>query len=279
MRIRRPGPLTCDDVAPLQGRTLPIRLYRGRRCDCVVVFFHGGGFVKGDLDSHDEQARTLCTATGRSVISVQYRLAPEHRFPSAHDDAVEAVRWLHENMDRLTGGPARIAVAGTSAGANLALAAALALASSRWAPMAQLLAYPIASGDSTLPSRTQFAEGYGLTSRAIERFIQAYVPDPAQRKDPRFAPALSADLTALPPTVLVGAGLDPLRDDARALAKRMRASGVRVIASEEPTLPHGFWKYAQVSEVAKDAVTRMATAFRQLLDDIARTDCHAAAFP
>ncbi|MGW4755031.1 alpha/beta hydrolase [Streptomyces chartreusis] len=263
-------PLVRDDIAPLRGRSLPIRLYQGPRDDCVIVFFHGGGFVKGDLDSHDAQARTLCEVTGRPIVSVQYRLAPEHRFPSAYEDAVEVVRWVHEKAGTLFDGAAAriaVAVAGSSAGANLALGAALALASSPSAPVAQLLVCPFASGDSTLPSRTEFAEGFGLTSRAVEWFIEAYVSDPAQRQDPRFAPVLSGNLGVLPPTVLFSAGLDPLRDDARVLLKRLRASGVHVLASEEPTLPHGYFKYAGLSEAAKDAVVRMNTAFCDLLDD------------
>ncbi|MFG2273619.1 alpha/beta hydrolase [Streptomyces chartreusis] len=260
-------PLVRDDIAPLRGRSLPIRLYQGPRDDCVIVFFHGGGFVKGDLDSHDAQARTLCEVTGRPVVSVQYRLAPEHRFPSAYEDAVEVVRWVHEHAGTLfAGAAARIAVAGSSAGANLALGAALA--SSPSAPVAQLLLCPFASGDPTLPSRTEFAEGYGLTSRAVEWFIEAYVSDAAQRQDPRFAPVLSGNLDVLPPTVLFSSGLDPLRDDARVLSKRLRASGVHVLASEEPTLPHGYFRYAGLSEAAKDAAERMNTAFRDLLDDL-----------
>lgn len=273
----RPGsdPQVRDDIAHLKGRSLPIRLYQGTRDDCVVVFFHGGGFVKGDLDSHDVQARTLCGVTGRPVVSVGYRLAPEHRFPSAHDDAVEAVRWVHENARTLVGRPAQVAVAGSSAGANLALGAASALASAPSAPVAQLLVCPFASGDPTLPSRTEFAEGYGLTSRAVERFVEAYVSDPAQRRNPRFAPVLSGELAGLPPTVLYSAGLDPLRDDARVLSERLRASGVHVLASEEPTLPHGFVKYAGLSEAARDAVVRMNTAFRDLLDGLGGDVAHS----
>ncbi|MFB6938286.1 alpha/beta hydrolase [Streptomyces chartreusis] len=261
-------PLVRDDIAPLRCRSLPIRLYQGPRDDCVIVFFHGGGFVKGDLDSHDSQARMLCEVTGRPVVSVQYRLAPEHRFPGAYEDAVEVVRWVHEHAGTLfAGAAARIAVAGSSAGANLALGAALALASSPSAPVAQLLVCPFTSGDPTLPSRTEFSEGFGLTSRAVEWFIEAYVSDPAQRQDPRFAPVLAENLGVLPPTVLFSSGLDPLRDDARVLLQRLRASGVHVHASEEPTLPHGYFKYVGLSEAAKDAVVRMNTAFRDLLDD------------
>ncbi|CAM5699893.1 alpha/beta hydrolase [Streptomyces canus] len=265
------GGAAHDHAVPLASRTLSIRLYPGIHEDCVILFFHGGGFVKGNLDSHDEQARTLCTGTGRSVISVDYRLAPEHTFPSAYDDAVDTVHWAHAHAAALLGHgdhPVRVAVAGTSAGANLGVGAALALAQTREAPVAQLLVCPITSGDPGLPSRAEFAVGYGLTSQAIERFIDAYLAHPAQRHDPRFAPALSPDLAALPPTVLVSAGCDPLRDDARLFVHRLRAEGVRVLAREEPTLPHGFWKYAASSSVAHDAVTRMCDTFRGVLDSI-----------
>ncbi|MHC3474756.1 alpha/beta hydrolase [Streptomyces sp. 7R007] len=277
MAVARPPAQTHgvrDHLVPLRDRTLPIRIYPGVRDDCVILFFHGGGFVKGNLDSHDEQARTLCGSTGRAVVSVDYRLAPEHKFPSAYEDAVEIVAWAFTNVATVLGGsdrPVRVAVAGTSAGANLAIGAALALARTREAPVAQLLAYPIASGDAELPSRIRFAEGYGLTSHAIERFIEAYLSHPAQRQDPRFAPALSPDLAVLPPTVLVSAGFDPLRDDARLLLDRLRTEGVRVLPLEESTLPHGFWKYARLSDAADAAVTRMCGAFRDLLDSIAVT--------
>ncbi|MFJ8148707.1 alpha/beta hydrolase [Streptomyces sp. NPDC096048] len=237
-----------------------------------MLFFHGGGFVKGDLDTHDTQARMLRDVTKRYVVSVHYRLAPEHRFPCAHDDAVDAVRWIGANANALTGhssGPTRIAVAGTSAGANLAVGAALALAGTPFAPVAQLLAYPLLHGDPTTQSRTDFADGYGLTSQAIEWLVDQYLTHPAQRQDPRFAPALSADLAALPPTVLVGAGLDPLRDDAREFLGRLRAEGVRTLAFEEPTLPHGFWKYAALANTVSEAAIRMCEAFRGLLDDTA----------
>ncbi|WP_413100079.1 alpha/beta hydrolase fold domain-containing protein [Streptomyces sp. Inha503] len=121
-------------------------------------------------------------------------------------------------------------------------------------------------GDPATPSRTAFAEGYGLTSPAIEWFIGQYLSHPDQRRDPRFAPLLSPDLASLPPTVLVGAGLDPLRDDARLFLERLRAEGVTVVPFEELTLPHGFWKYAPLADTAADAATRMCETFRDLLD-------------
>jgi acetyl esterase len=144
---RPPGPAVRevrDLELSLPGRTLPGRLYGDELDDCLVVFFHGGGFVTGDLDSHDAQARDLCRTTGRPVLSVAYRLAPDHPFPAAYDDAVAAVRWASNHLGR-------VAVAGPSAGANLALGAALALAGTPAAPAAQLLAYPLVSGDPSDP--------------------------------------------------------------------------------------------------------------------------------
>ncbi|WP_413100078.1 alpha/beta hydrolase fold domain-containing protein [Streptomyces sp. Inha503] len=143
-----------DGVAHLDGRSLPLRVYPGARNDCVVLFFHGGGFVKGDLDTHDGQARMLCEVTERPVVSVHYRLAPEHRFPCAYDDAVDAVRWIWANAAALIGRssrPMRVAVAGTSAGANLAVGAALALAHTPCAPVTQLLAYLLLQGTPRHP--------------------------------------------------------------------------------------------------------------------------------
>lgn len=253
----------------LPGRTLPLRLYTGDRRDCLVVFFHGGGFVTGGLDRHDAQARDLCRTTGRSVLSVAYRLAPEHPFPAAYDDAVAAVGWAREHLAD------RVAVAGPSAGANLAIGAALALAGTPDAPIAQLLAYPLVSGDPAYPSRREgregrggreVGEGYGLTSETLERCLQAYLPRPSLRADPRFAPLLSPHLAAAPPSVVVTAGLDPLRDEGRELAERLRAAGVPVWFAEEPTLPHGFWKFAPVARAAGEASRRMGAAFAGLIE-------------
>jgi acetyl esterase len=260
---RPPGPpvrAVRDLELPLPGRTLPARLYRGDLDDCLVVFFHGGGFVTGDLDSHDAQARDLCRTTGRPVLSVAYRLAEDHPFPAAYDDAVAAVGWAGAHLAD------RVAVAGPSAGANLALGAALALAGTAAAPVAQLLAYPLVSGDPSYPSRTEAGQGYGLTSEAIEWCLGRYLRDPAERHDPRAAPLLSPHLASAPPAVVLGAGLDPLRDEARALAERLRAAAVPVHYFEEPTLPHGFWKFAPLADAARAAATRMGKAFRALLD-------------
>ncbi|MEI5676128.1 MULTISPECIES: alpha/beta hydrolase [unclassified Nocardioides] len=242
------------------GAGVPVRLYGGERDDCVVVFLHGGGFVSGGLDSHDAHARMLCRDTGRSVLAVDYRLAPAHRFPAAYDDALAAVRWAADELAD------RVAVAGPSAGANLALGAALALAGTTAAPVAQLLVNPLVHGDPSYPSRSELADAYGLTSERLEWCTEQYLADPAQRDDVRFAPLLSPDLGVLPPTVLVVAGRDPLRDEGRELGRRLRAAGVPVDLSEEPGMPHGFWRFAELSDAAGSAVARMGALLRSRID-------------
>ncbi|WP_134741104.1 alpha/beta hydrolase [Nocardioides sp. 503] len=257
-----PGPQVRevrDLTVPAAG--VPARLYSGELDDCVVVFLHGGGFVSGGLDSHDAHARALCRDTGRSVLAVDYRLAPEHRFPAAYDDAVAAVRWAREELGE------RVAVAGPSAGANLAMGAALALAGTDAAPVAQLLVNPLVHGDPAYASRSELADAYGLTSQRLEWCVGQYLVDPTQRDDPRFAALLSPDLGLLPPTVLVVAGRDPLRDEGRELGRRLRAAGVAVEASEEPGMPHGFWRFALLSDAAGSAVARMSALFRARLDE------------
>lgn len=260
-----------DLVVELGDRSLRTRVYRGSIDDTLVMFFHGGGFVTGNIDTQDPQARMVSAVTGRTVVSVDYRLAPEHPFPAAYDDAVEMTAWCFDHAGELVDGaspPARIAVVGPSAGGNLAVGVSLALAGTQMGPVAQLLAYPMLGGDHDQPSRTEFATGYGLTSRAIEWCTEQYVADPPQRTDPRFAPLHSDDLATLPPTVILAAGLDPLRDDSRAFGQRLVAEGVHVHQLDAPTLPHGFWKYAARASAAQLAAHEMCRAFRDLLDTV-----------
>lgn len=258
-----------DVVVALRDRSVRSRVYQGNIDDILVMFFHGGGFVTGDIDTQDAQARMVSAVTGRTVVSVDYRLAPEHPFPAAYDDAVETTAWCLDHASELVdvgAPPARIAVAGPSAGGNLAVGVSLALAGTPAGPVAQLLAYPMLGGDRDLPSRTEFATGYGLTSQAIEWCTDHYLADPSQRTDPRFAPLHSDDLAAMPPTVILSAGFDPLRDESRAFGQRLVDEGVHVQNLEAPTLPHGFWKYAPRANAAQLAALEMCRAFRDFLD-------------
>lgn len=231
----------------------------------LLVFFHGGGFVAGDLDSHDEPCRLLCRHTGCHVLSVHYRLAPEFPFPAGVEDAYAASQWALEHAIELGADPTRVAVGGDSAGANLATVACL-LGLRRGAPLpvAQLLIYPPTDYHTPWRSRSAFAEGLLLTGEDIEFFHAQYAAgnDP---DDERHSPLRSADLSGLPPTVLVTAAFDPLRDEGEAYADALRAAGNRVVAWRVPGMVHGFLNLSTVSRTAHDAVVEIAGATRTVL--------------
>jgi acetyl esterase len=247
---------------------LPARLYTppettGPRP--LLVFFHGGGFVACDLDSHDEPCRLLCRHTGASVLSVDYRLAPEHPFPAAVEDAYAATQWALAHAAELGADPARVAVGGDSAGANLSTVACL-LAVRRGAPSpaAQLLIYPPTDHNTPWQSRKAFAQGLLLTGEDIAFFHFHYAAgdDP---DDERHSPLRSADLTGLPPAVVVTASFDPLRDEGEAYAEALRAAGNQVVAWRVPGMIHGFLNLTMVSRAAHDAVVEIAGATRAVV--------------
>ncbi|OZD12092.1 MULTISPECIES: alpha/beta hydrolase [Nocardiaceae] len=269
--------LAVDNIVEIEmnlpGRNLCGRLYRQNHAnDVVIVFFHGGGFVTGDLDTHDRQARMLCVDTGQMVLSVQYRLAPEHPFPAAYDDGVDSVRWTWHNLAEFTPDipPRSVAVAGSSAGANLAAGAARVLAGSPFAPIAQLLVYPLLGGRDDLASRTQMADGYGLSTKTLNWYLAHYIPKKSDRSDIRFAPLCDDQFASLPPSVIAAAGYDPLRDDARMYAHRLRTSGTPVMFLEFETLNHAFWGLADRAPEAGRASSLMCRAFRDLVDSEVR---------
>jgi acetyl esterase len=215
---------------------VPVRIYEPREeAAGTIVYFHGGGWVTGSLDSHDGLCRRLCNASQSRIVAVGYRLAPEHRFPAAVDDAYEATRWA---ADSFTGGTA---VCGDSAGANLAAAVCL-MSRDRGGPgiAAQALVYPITDCDFERPSYLENREGYFLTREAMMWFWDQYVPDPDDRADPRVSVLRAADHSRLPPAWILTAGFDVLRDEGEAYADRLRASGVSVESVHRPGLIHGF---------------------------------------
>lgn len=228
----------------------------------LLVFFHGGGFIYGDLDSHDALCRFLAERAGVRVIAVDYRLAPEARFPAAYDDCVNAYAEILERADEWHADRDRIAVGGDSAGGNLATLVAIE-AARRGLPCAfQLLIYPLTDMAGTTKSRVLFADGFYLTERFIDLASDSYVPDPSQRSDPRASP-LGADLPAgLAPAHVVTAGFDPLRDEGQAYAERLAAAGVVVQHVGYPTLIHGFVNMVGVGRTARSAVVEIAEALR-----------------
>jgi acetyl esterase len=268
-------PVASSEPARVDGAEGPLqaRVYRPET-DAprvpTVVFFHGGGFVTGDLDTHDVQARWLCREVEAVVVSVDYRLAPESPFPAAVEDAVAAIRWAGAHVEDLGGDPDRLALAGDSAGGNLAAVAAQAARDAGGPRLAaQLLVYPAADlvddAGQRYPSRLENGEGLFLSAQDLRWFGRHYIPDGVDRRDPRLSP-LHGDLADLPPAVVVTAELDPLRDEGRAYARALEEAGVKVATLEFDGLVHGFFGMAAAVPACERAVRATCAALRSLLD-------------
>ncbi|MFD1613214.1 alpha/beta hydrolase [Sphingomonas tabacisoli] len=251
--LARIEPFTCNGPAGL----IALRLFDARperEAGPVVVFFHGGGFALGSVDTHAALAASLARGLDLPVVSVEYRLAPEHPFPAAVEDAEAATRWIAANGFALGLKPDGLVLAGDSAGGNLAIVTALAL---RQRPAAlravlQLAIYPMTDESERRPSRDVFAEGFGLDATNMALFHQHYGAD---SRDPRHSPLL-ADLDGLPPAVVVTAALDPLRDEGRAYAAKLVTSGVDTLHIEAPGLIHGFASYRRAIPSAETEFER-----------------------
>jgi acetyl esterase len=267
---RRPPPMSRVESLTVQGAAgpLPARLYvpfadPGAAPAPLLVYFHGGGWVIGDLDTHDSPCRFLATHAGVAVLSVDYRLAPEHPFPAAPEDAFVAFSWALDNAGRLGFDPTRIAVGGDSAGANLAaVTCLLARGAGAPAPAMQLLIYPVTETASELPSRHLFDEGFLLTRRDMDFFERHYLPPDVDRGDPRVSILQAEDLGGLPPAYLTTAGFDPLRDEGEAFGRRLRDAGVRVALRRHPGLVHTFANLTAVSRSSRAAMLEAAGALR-----------------
>jgi acetyl esterase len=245
--------------------SIPVRVYepRGRFSPRpIVVYFHGGGFVVGSIDSHDGLCRALAEKTGALVVSVDYRLAPEHRFPAGVEDAVAATRYVLAQAKTFGGDPARVAVAGDSAGGNFAAVVAQQLRGDALRPMFQLLVYPATDLTRSFPSHRAFREGFFLTEKTIDWFLANYVNDERDKTDVRGSPLFAEDFAGLPPALVFTAGFDPLRDEGRAYAEKLRAAGVPVEYVCIEGAVHGFFSCGGVFEHASRAVDRAARALR-----------------
>lgn len=193
-----------------------------------LVYFHGGGWVVGSIESHDRTCRALASRAGIVVISIEYRLAPEHPFPAAADDAIAATRWVLANAASLEMDPAAIAVGGDSAGGNLTAVACQALRHEERKPAFQVLIYPGTDMTRSLPSHAMFTEGYFLSKAATDWYLDHYMQPGSDLRDLRASPLFADDLSGLPPALVITCGFDPLRDEGKAYADKMRAAGVEV---------------------------------------------------
>ena len=258
-----------DRVIAGAGGELAVRIYHPAAAAGglpVLVYFHGGGFVIGDLDSHDNLCRAFCEALPAIVVSVDYRLAPESRFPAAVEDAFSAVCWAAEQAVSLGGDPARLIVGGDSAGGNLA-AVACQLAQREGGPAIahQMLLYPVCDADLERESYQRLGRGYFLETEMMRWFWDLYLPDVAQRDDPRACPLRAGSLRGLPAATVVTAGCDPLVEEGNLYAQRLGQDGVPVLHREYTGVIHGFMSFIGMADKADQAFRDVVSAVQKAL--------------
>ena len=270
--VLQPEPQAVAEVRELLATgphgPIPLRLYKPlpARTEALplLVYYHGGGWVIGDLDTHDTLCRELANLAGCAVVAVDYRMAPEHRFPAAVDDAIAATHWVHGQAAPLGLDASRLAVGGDSAGGNLAAVVALAARDSGDLPIVfQLLIYPATDQRRGAASHTTNAQGYLLTKETMDYFHDHYIVDPAHDLDWRASPLLHADLSELPPALVLTAGFDPLRDEGMDYAVRLTESGNRAAYVCFERQIHGFITMGKVLDEANSAVSMCATELRR----------------
>ncbi len=256
-----------DRTIPGPAADMPVRLYAGSTdADLpVVAFFHGGGWVLSSVDGHDALARRIAARADVLVVSVEYRLAPEHPFPAPHDDCWAATAWLADHADEIGGDASRLAVCGDSAGGNLAAGVAIRARDKGLRLALQALIYPcIDDRQEPYPSMTENGEGYFLTAADMTWFWDRFVP-PGDRDDPRAVPARAADLSGLAPAYVQTAEYDPLRDEGEAYATRLEAAGVPTEVVRYPGVVHGFaarWHaMARAERAHDDLAAKLAATF------------------
>jgi acetyl esterase len=263
-------PIVLAEVRDAEAGGVPARLYVPHDAATpgpLVVYFHGGGHVLGDVDSHDAMCRWLARESRIRLLSVDYRLAPEHPFPAAVDDAVAAFRYATANAAELGADPARVAVGGDSAGGNLAAMAAQLTASDDRPPAYQLLIYPVCDYSRERPSYELFATGFFLTRAEMRWYRNHYLPDGEAALDPRASPLLRDDLSGLPPAYVATAGFDPLRDEGEDYARALRDAGVPVTLRRYAGWVHGFANVIGLGDRVSGPMHEIAAALRWALSN------------
>lgn len=253
---------TKDMMIPGAAGEIPIRIYtpEGTGPFPVVVYFHGGGWVIADIDTYDASARAIAAGAKAIVVSADYRHAPEHKFPAAHEDANAAYKWVVENSGSFNGDASKIALVGESAGGNLAANVAITARDQKLtAPLAAVLVYPVAGKDMTTPSYVENAEAMPLSKQAMEWFVSNVFESKEQVADPRLDLVNRKDLAGLPPTTIINAEIDPLRSEGEMLAEKMKAAGVATEQKTYDGVTHEFFGMAAFVPQAKEA-TDMAVA-------------------
>ena len=248
---------------PTRGGPIGARLFLpSKNVDGLVVYFHGGGWVVGELDDYDSMARTLAKRSNCALLMPDYRLAPEHPFPAALEDAQDAILWASQRIEELAGSKLSFLVGGDSAGGNLATVAVRDLGQ-RVPVAAQVLIYPVTDSDTGTSSYRSQSEGMQLTRADMQWFFSHYAPAGSHR-DPRISPLRQTELASMPPTIVITAECDVLRDEGEAYAQRLSAAGVAVTARRVEGLPHGFIRLHNLVGAADDAITAIAADIARL---------------
>jgi acetyl esterase len=270
--VTQPEPMAIAEVRDLRAETpggvVPLRLYRPAAAPArapALVYYHGGGWTIGDLDTHDVLCRELAERAACVVVAVDYRLAPEHRFPAAVDDSLGAARWVHANAAALGIDASRLALGGDSAGGNLATVTAIGLRDSAVRPVFQLLIYPATDMRAIAPSHQTNAQGYLLTADSVAYYRGHYIAEVRQHDDWRASPLLHADLSKLPPALVLTAGFDPLRDEGIEYAQRLTQAGNRATHISFERQIHGFILMGRVIDEANAAVATCAAQLKAAL--------------
>lgn len=251
---------------PGPGGDIPVRIYTpllSKKLP-VLVYFHGGGFTSGNLKTHDTTLRALANKAGCIIVSVAYRLAPQHKFPAAPNDAYAATKWVAAHAQEIGADARRIAVGGDSAGANLATVVAL-MARDRLGPalVYQVLLYPNTDATMSSASWTKF-DGYVLTKEDGASTYAQYLPSGADKKNPYISPLWAKNLKSLPPALVITAGFDPLHDEGQAYAQKLKQAGVPVVATDYKQMIHGFFLMAGVLDQGKKAINQTALALQKV---------------